>query len=190
MEFFEHIPISEQRLISSMVIGVILVILSAVCAGILSFFVVREIQGVKQKKEIEKQRADKIRQKAGTDTKAAAIAARMERKSERRQQREKKQSRARFFGYAFLITLAIAVIVIEICGVIIPTWTDYAMKDYVIYTGKIEVTAYTSGRRYITLEDGTVVFGVGDFHSEDTHGTVVYAKRSKRLLGGENLFVN
>ena len=190
MEFFAHVPISEQRLIADIVISVIVVILSVGCAGIVSFFVVREIQSAKQKKEIEKQRVDKTRQKAGTDTKAAAIAARMERKSERRQKREKKQGRARFFGYAFLFTLAIAVIVIEICGVMIPTWTDYAMKDYVIYTGKIEVTAYTSGRRHITLEDGTVVFGVGDFHSEDTYGTVVYAKRSKRLLGGEKLFAH
>ena len=174
MAFFEHIPISEHRLIAGIVISVILIILSVVCAGIVSYFVIREIQDAKQKKEKEKQRADKIRQNASADTRALAVVARMERKSKRRQQREKKQGRVRCFLCVFLFTLAIAVIIIEFCWVMIPTWTDYAMKDYVIYTGKIEVTYYTSGRRYITLEDGTVV----------------YAKRSKQLLGGEKLFVN
>ena len=35
----------------------------------------------------------------------------------------------------------------------------------------------------IELADGTTVWGNGDFDPDDTYGTVVYAKRSNRLLG-------
>ena len=190
MEFFEHIPISEHYLIANIVFSIILIILSTACAGIVLFIVIREKKDMKQKKEKEKQKADKIRQNANTDPRALSVATRLERKSERRYQRDKKQGRWHFFRCAFLFTLAIAVIAINLFGVLIPTWTDYAIKDYVTYTGKIEVTHYTSRPDFITLEDGTVVFGIGDFHSKDTYGTVVYAKRSKRLLGGKTPFAN
>ena len=40
-------------------------------------------------------------------------------------------------------------------------------------------------RSRIILDDGTVVWGIGDFVEEDTYGTVVYSRRSKDFLGGE-----
>lgn len=68
---------------------------------------------------------------------------------------------------------------------IVPNLTDYVRKDYVVYTGEIEVCIQGKSS-YIELEDGTVVRGRGDFDSDDTYGTVVYSKRSKLFLGGIN----
>ena len=66
---------------------------------------------------------------------------------------------------------------------VIPGWTDYAEKDYVVYTGEISVHGQMR-HSYIELEDGTTVWGRGDFDAEDTYGTVVYSKRTKEFLGG------
>jgi hypothetical protein len=38
----------------------------------------------------------------------------------------------------------------------------------------------------IELEDGTTIWGIGDFKEEDSYGTVVYSKRTKQFLGGNN----
>ena len=61
---------------------------------------------------------------------------------------------------------------------------DHVKKDYVVYTGKIEVSyRIKNSDSYITLEDGAVVYGRGALSSDDTYATIVYAKRSRRLLG-------
>lgn len=68
---------------------------------------------------------------------------------------------------------------------VIPGWTDYIRKDYVVYTG--EITVYNQMKRSrIELEDGTTIWGRGDFNEEDTYGTVVYSRRTKLFLGGGN----
>ena len=66
---------------------------------------------------------------------------------------------------------------------IIPGWTDYIRKDYVVYKGEITVYQQMRSSR-IELEDGTVVWGIGDFDEHDTYGTVVYSRRTKQFLGG------
>ena len=66
---------------------------------------------------------------------------------------------------------------------VIPGWTDYVKKDYVVYKG--EITVYQQTRRSrIELEDGTTVWGTGNFDQEDTYGTVIYSRRTKQFLGG------
>ena len=67
---------------------------------------------------------------------------------------------------------------------LIPAVADHIVKDYVVYTGEITVSKYIRSSS-ITLEDGTVIYGSTDLTSEDTFGTVVYAKRSKTALGGQ-----
>ena len=36
----------------------------------------------------------------------------------------------------------------------------------------------------IELDNGTVVWGIGDFNEHDTYGTVVYSRRTNQFLGG------
>ena len=70
---------------------------------------------------------------------------------------------------------------------VLPGWNDYLRTDYVIYTGEISVT-YKLRNRYIELEDGTVVrsYDLSEFDSDDTFGTVIYAKRTGLYLGGSS----
>lgn len=63
---------------------------------------------------------------------------------------------------------------------VIPGWTDYALKDYVVYTGSYEST-YTSKSYYTILPDGTEITG-GRFNEGSHHGTVIYSKRSLILI--------
>ena len=41
-------------------------------------------------------------------------------------------------------------------------------------------------RSRVELDDGTTIWGIGDFDEEDTYGTVVYSRRTKQFLGGGN----
>ena len=65
---------------------------------------------------------------------------------------------------------------------VIPGWCDYIKKDYIMYTGNFEVID-SLRRPHIKLKDGMVVWGGSIYDSNDNYGTIVYAKRSCRLLG-------
>ena len=103
----------------------------------------------------------------------------IERRNKRRRRRDMEGVIVNVLIVCFLIGFTIA----DLSLGIVPGWTDYIKKDYVVYTGGLEV--YVQGKRsYIKLEDGTVIQGKGDFDSDDTYGTIVYSKRSKLFLGG------
>ena len=105
---------------------------------------------------------------------------RIERRKKRQLKRKKESIIAEVIINAAIIGLAFAILFLTV----IPCALDLTKKDYVVYTGEVDV--YRVGRSYrLRLSDGTLLYGDGDFDANDTYGTVVYAKRSKQVLYGK-----
>ncbi|MBP3437119.1 MAG: hypothetical protein J6K61_04335 [Clostridia bacterium] len=99
-----------------------------------------------------------------------------------------KKGKIRNTFVANFIVIGILFCLIIVFGVfsVLPSWTDYIKKDYVIYIGDFSVNdSNTKYGSHILLNDGTTLTGAADFDAEDTNGHVVYSKRSKITLGGQ-----
>lgn len=74
---------------------------------------------------------------------------------------------------------------------VIPLWTDYIKKDYIVYSGNFSVERNgTIGIKYYRysydyiLEDGTELSGSNmDLDIGEYNKTIVYSKRTKNVLG-------
>lgn len=173
MSVYNGIPINESKLVANYVLFIFLFLLTIAAAV---YLLHSQLNG-RDAKRME--RIKKLRAQAATDEKVAKRLA----KEERSLKKRKKENRAERIGTAFLWCLIVcAGVLILVFGIIQPM-QDHIKKDYVVYTGEIKVSPYISRDAYITLEDGTVVYGGRPLSSEDTYATIVYAKRSRRLLG-------
>ena len=124
-------------------------------------------------------RMKSLKEKALTDE----IAQKRLEKLERKKARKKKQIRQGRATNIIICILLFGVLVIG-TGYTALGWIDYVKKDYVIYIGEFEVSH--EGQGYFTdLADGTVLYGTGGFDYGNNYGTIVYAKRSKIVLGGQ-----
>ena len=170
---FNGIPISEYKLLAHSVIFTISFLVLAVACAFLSYAFLT------MKNPKEKEHLQKLKEKAQNDESAKKKLEKIERKNKRRRKREKENIIADILIWSITICLAIVILT---WGVI-PGWTDYIKKDYVVYTGEITVHSQIKHSR-IELEDGTIIWGRGDFNVEDTHGTLVYSRRTKQFLGG------
>ena len=172
---YNGISISELRLIVHSVVFTIFFLCLTVAVG----FWVYASRSTKNPKE--KEHLQKLRAKAQNDELAQKQLEKLERKNKRKRKCKRKNILTDVMIWTISICLAIAILALGI----IPGWTDYIKKDYVVYTGKI--TVYQQIRRsHIELEDGTTIWGIGDFDEEDTYGTVIYSRRTKQFLGGSN----
>lgn len=172
MSVYNGIPINESKLVANYVLFIFLFLLTIAAAV---YLLHSQLNG-RDAKRME--RIKKLRAQTATDEKAAKRLA----KEERSLKKRRKENRAERIRTAFLWCLIVcAGVLILVFGVIQPM-QDHIKKDYVVYTGEIEVFPYIRDP-YITLEDGTVVYGGRSLSSEDTYATIVYAKRSRRLLG-------
>ena len=122
----------------------------------------------------------KLKERADNDE----IAKKRLEKLERKLKRKKEKTKTGRVGNIFFWILIFAVVTFATGYQIVPGWVDYAKKDYVIYSGDFTVEI-TLRRTYITLEDGTVLYGNAGFDDDDTHGTIVYTRRTHTVLGGE-----
>ena len=129
----------------------------------------------------ERQHLRKLKEKAQTDETARRQLEKIERKNKRRRQRNKDNIITDIIIWSATVCLAVAIL----AWGVISGWTDYIRKDYVVYIGEITVHNQMKHSR-IELEDGTTIWGIGDFNEEDTYGTVVYSRRTKQFLGGGN----
>ena len=173
MDCFNGIPIEEYRLLISDIAYTILAVVALVLIAVMIYLIKTGVS-FENKENIKK-----LREKAET----CDIAKKRLKRIERRIKRKNKENRPDFI--ISCIILFFSIIIFSFSSVLgaIPGWIDYAEKDYVVYTGSIEVRR--SGRTsYIRLEDGTELDGHACFNWEDTNGTVVYAKRSKIAIGG------
>ena len=85
--------------------------------------------------------------------------------------------------FIVLSLLLVSIIAFSVFQVL-PSWIDYANKDYIIYTGDFRVDE--SGTKYggtIKLSNGETITGTALFENDDSNGTIIYSKRSKIVLG-------
>ena len=175
MSMYNGIPISELGLIVHSVVFTILFLGLAVAFGFWLY------TSLTMKNPKEKDRLLKLKEKAKNDELAKKQLKKIERKNKRRRMREKEN----IIADVFIWGLSICVAAVILAWAVIPGWADYVSKDYVVYTG--EITVYNQMKRSrIELEDGTTVWGRGDFDEGDKYGTVIYSKRTKLFLGGSN----
>ncbi|MBR6782647.1 MAG: hypothetical protein IKM33_05570 [Clostridia bacterium] len=128
----------------------------------------------------EKEHLRNLKEKAQSDELAKKQLEKIKRRNKRRRKREKENIITDVIIWSISACLAIAIL----AWGIIPGWMDYIRKDYVVYKGEITVHKQMKRSR-IELEDGTIVWGRGDFDEHDTYGTVVYSRRTKQFLGGD-----
>lgn len=173
MNSFNGIPISESRLL---VHGIIFTVMLALLTVAFGYYLYASLT---MKGKNERAHLKKLKEKAQTDELAKKRLQKIERKSRRQCERRRSD---RFFE-AFIMGISVCLAVTILFWAVIPAWTDYARKDYAVYTGEIKVNSQTRNP-YIKLGDGTTVWGRGDFDTDDTYGTVVYSRRTKQFLGG------
>lgn len=175
MKLYQGIEIAEYMLFVKFGIFTFLFVIAMVAAVYFLCDLLRDRNG----KSKENDRIKNLKERAASDE----LAKRLLEKAERKNKRKRKRNRGNVFSYIAIWMLLISVLIGTLCYGVIPMWTDYIKKDYVIYTGEITVHIY-SGRSYIELDDGTHLYWRADFTEEDTYGTVVYSKRCKVVLGG------
>ena len=173
MKYINGIQISELRLIVQSTIFTILFIGLMVAVGFWAY------TSLTLKNPKEKEHLRRLKEKAPSDELAKKQFEKLERRNKRRRRRERKNIVTDVFIWSISVCVGVAILVWGI----IPGWTDYIRKDYVVYKGEITVYQQMRNSR-IELEDGTVVWGIGDFDEHDTCGTVVYSRRTKQFLGG------
>ena len=172
MKSFDGIEISEFRLLTETVVmtllAVIVITVTIICCRIL-------FTGRDKKKLLH---LKKLKEKASCDE----VAKKKLDKLERKHKRQRKRGRSDFVTSVVILTLCISLALTDIFLCVIPGWTDYIKKDYAVYTGEFKVVD-SIRRPNIVLEDGTRVWGDSIYDGDDNYGTIVYAKRSCRLLG-------
>ena len=171
---YNGIEIAEWKLLF-VVIFTNVFLLAALIIVIASYFIMREKRNKKEESRIKK-----LRELAQNDAVAAKQLRKMERKKKNRRNRDIELRTETIIADIAIIILFI----ISIFYITIPAWTDYTIKDYVVYEGEFEVFR-TQKRGRIRLEDGTVLSGSAGFEYGEHEGTLVYARRSNVVLGGE-----
>ena len=169
----DGIPISELKLIVHSIIFTVLFIGLMVAVGFWAY------TSLTLKNPKEKEHLRRLKEKAQSDELAKKQFEKLERRNKRRRRRERKNIVTDVFIWSISVCVGVAILVWGI----IPGWTDYIRKDYVVYTGEITVYQQMKYSR-IELDNGTVIWGTGDFNEHDTYGTVVYSRRTKQFLGG------
>ena len=169
----DGIPISELRLIVHSIIFTILFIGLMIAVGFWAY------TSLTLKNPKEKEHLRRLKEKAQNDELAKKQFEKLERRNKRRRRRERKNIVTDVFIWSISVCVGVAILVWGI----IPGWTDSIWKDYVVYTGEITVYQQMKNSR-IELDNGTVIWGIGDFDEHDTYGTVVYSRRTKQFLGG------
>ena len=169
----DGIPIYELGLLVYSIIFTIMFIALMVAVGFWAY------TSLTLKNPKEKEHLRRLKEKAQSDELAKKQFEKLERRNKRRRKRERKNIITDVFIWNISVCVGVAILVWGI----IPGWTDYIRKDYVVYKGEITVYQQMKNSR-IELDNGTVIWGIGDFNEYDTYGNVVYSRRTKQFLGG------
>ena len=166
----ESIPLNETKLIVN---GVFFTLCFLGAVALLCFVIRSDLFQLRNPKE--QNRLNNLRARAQEDPVASKQLEKLLRKQKKR---HKKNLGEAILIYA-LLTLMIS---LTLLLAVIPCWTDYFRKDYLVYEGEFEV--YYSSRRYrIRLENGSVLDGGGSLEEGSYQGRVVYARRTNLVLG-------
>ena len=170
---YSGIEVNEGKLLANNIVFTF-ILLFLIAISVFALFVFRDRENVKAK-----ERFKHLKSKAKTDPNAQKQLNKLERK-------RKKRKKDGILDKVIIFSLLLVLISISLFVAVIPGWTDYIKKDYVVYSGDLSVEYEV--HRYIrsatiTLEDGTVLtgaFGLGDGkHTE----AIVYSRRTKIVIG-------
>lgn len=165
---YNGVTINDSMLLVYNILFTFLLIL-VLGVGIFGFITYFD-KDAKKKREIRK----KLEEKAKTDPYAKKKLDKMNRK---RNKSIKQEMFEKIFAFAILAALWFAMLFFFV----IPGWTDYIKKDYVVYEGEIKVEYYR--RHYYTyLDDGTCLTGGLGLDEGDHNKTIVYSKRTDIAL--------
>lgn len=170
---YNGIEINEARLLANNIIFSLLLLFTIVVATAAYFaFCDKE-------KFINAARIKALREKAATDPVAKKRLRKMERKHKNRLKNDR-------FNKILTFSLTSLLIFINLFAAVIPGWTDYIKKDYVVYGG--ETATEYDVQRYVrtstvTLDDGTVLTGPFGLDQGKHNERIVYSKRTKIVLG-------
>ena len=174
MDCFNGIEIAEYKLLTHSIFFSVFFII-----GIVLTIVVIVITNGNYFKSNSRNVYYELEKRAQTDDLAKKRLEKLKRKAKKK----RKQKIADIIFECFLLILCMGIAIVSLLVGVIPGWTDYIKKDYVVYTGEIAVyDNYKHG--YITIEDGTKIEGTSIFDSNDKSGTLVYSKRMRIALGG------
>lgn len=170
------VEINEARLLThNILFSLMLVILLAV--AVVAFLTFRSKKDPKTQNRIAR-----LKQRSETDSKAKKQLEKLERKQSRRV----KDS----LGIKLLVFSLLAVLIfLNVFVALIPGWTDYVKKDYIVYDG--ELSGEYEVKRYIRdstifLPDGTKISGALGLDDGMHTEIIIYSKRTKIALGRES----
>ena len=170
---YSGIEINEGKLLANNIVFTF-ILLFLIAIGVFALFVYRDQENVKAK-----ERFKHLESKAKTDPNA-------QKQLEKLKRKRNKRKKDGILDKVLIFSLLLVLFSITLFVAVIPGWTDYIKKDYVIYGGDLSVEYEV--HRYIrtstiTLEDGTVLTGA--FGLEDGKHTeaIVYSRRTKIVIG-------
>ena len=170
---YSGIKINEGKLLANNIVFT-LILLFIIGIGIFAFFVYRNRENDKTKNRIKHLEA-----KAKTDS----IAQKQLEKLKRKRNKRKKDG---VLDKALIFSLLLVLFAVTLFVAVIPGWTDYVKKDYIVYGGDLCVE-YEVHRHIrsstIILEDGTVLTGVFGLDDGKHTETIVYSRRTKIVIG-------
>ena len=176
MNEWNGIPINEGKLL------VLTVIFTAVAVGLIVlgiFWLKNAIEDFCPNRS-NRRCIEAIKARGADDPKAQKRL----RKLERKQKKLQKERRKTILEDSLIGLLIVGALVIDLVLCVIPGWSDYIAKDYVVYEGEFEVVSYTRNH-YIILENGTRLSGSAGLAEGEHRGQVVYAARSEIVLGAK-----
>lgn len=169
---YNGIEINEARLLANNIVFSF-ILLFMIAVSVVAYFSFRNKEHSKNAERIKI-----LREKALTDP----IAEKRLRKMERKHKHLKNYRLKNNISLALIILLTLLYLFVAV----IPGWTDYIQKDYVVYgddSPKDYVVHSELRKSTILLDDGTVLHGTPGLDEGAYHGRIVYAKRTKILVG-------
>ncbi|MBE6671989.1 MAG: hypothetical protein E7599_00505 [Ruminococcaceae bacterium] len=168
---YHGIQISQTRLIANNIIFTCLLLIT-VGLGIWYLIFTHTSGNLKDRKRIKR-----LKQKANRDPYA-------EKQLQKLKRKQKSVKKTSLSTDILVWSLLIVLLSLNLFLAIIPGWTDYIKKDYVVYEGSFVVDRYTRGS-HINLEDGTRLTGALDLGEGEHTGRIVYSRRTKIALGND-----
>lgn len=168
------ITLDESRLLISVILSGVTVL---VFLGLLIVWILFSRRMISVENEKDTARIRKLRGLADTDE-----AARKELEKRLRRAAREKDKRIPVRLENGVVSLLLAAVALAcLFFYTVPTWQDYFVKDYKVYTGSYTVTYYKR-THWIELEDGTTL-RYGSAPEGEYTGKVVYASRSRIVVG-------
>jgi hypothetical protein len=181
--YYNGVLLDDSKLLGITIIMTFILIVF-VSALAVYFIFIRNMSATSEKKE-----AKRIKRLENDAKDKPELQKQLNKLKRKRSNRNKREGKSIWLDILIAVIATVA-ICLNLFLAVIPGWTDYTLKDYVVYTGSYETVHSSTGgyygivRRgntfYTVLPDGTRIDGAS--HSGTNYGTVIYSKRSLILI--------